>query len=46
MIKLTKCPNCHEEDCDIEEIEIAGEKKLMCDACIDGYNLEKEETTL
>jgi hypothetical protein len=36
-----KCQNCKENDCELEEIEIVGEKKQWCDACREGYNLEK-----
>jgi hypothetical protein len=41
--EITKCQNCHEADVELEEIEINGEKKMWCDACKDGYLLEKEE---
>ena len=39
----TKCPNCKETDVELFEVEIAGEKKLMCGECRDGFLLTKEE---
>jgi len=38
--KTNTCQNCHEKGCELEEIEIVGEKKQWCDACVAGYNLE------
>lgn len=37
---ITKCQNCYEKDCELEEIIIDGVKKWWCDACRQGRNLE------
>ena len=42
--KITKCSNCHEKDCELEEIIIDDKKKNWCDSCIVGYNLENQDT--
>ena len=36
-----KCQNCHEKDCELEEIETEKGKKMWCDACIEGYKIKK-----
>jgi hypothetical protein len=40
MKKIKKCQNCCEVDNELVEVEIAGNKKLFCDACADGYRIE------
>ncbi len=43
---IGKCQNCHEKDCELEEIEIDGIKKNWCEDCISGWNLEKQSPTM
>jgi len=43
-----QCQNCKEKDCELESIIMAGKKKEVCDACAEGYRIEKngKETNL
>ena len=43
MKNKIECQNCFKVEAEIEEVEIAGKKKLFCDSRADGLRIEKEE---
>ena len=44
MVNYLKCQNCKEESERFEDLIYCEElKQFLCDACYEGYNLEKKE---